>query len=152
MSLILHESDGLRDFLYYVLITNEAFARLKTGIEVDQAWFSSYYCEVHKNALYIIFIVLSLSDIIWFEMNIFPNGSYTTLCVHVEDKAACHHSVFSFSLKVCTEKVISAMLMHSSVTWKRDVSGDKLLHTEWMWLDTLLVCKKKTEAEERGEE
>lgn len=60
-----------------------------------------------------------------------------------------HHSVFSFSLMVCTEKAVSVMLMQSLVAWKRDANRDKPPRTEWMWSVTMFVCKYKTETEKR---
>lgn len=37
---------------------------------------------------YMQFPELVLSDIIWFENNIFPNDSYTTLCMYMEERPA----------------------------------------------------------------
>lgn len=68
---------------------------------------------------------LSLSDISWFENNIFPNDSCTTL--YVEDRAARLCLIigsFHFLWQSALPKVISVMLIHSLVTWK------------WMWIET----------------
>ncbi len=150
MSFFLHEPDWLRFVLYNVLVTDVALATLKIDREVHQASSSSHYSEGHKDVSCIISIVWSLSDIIWFEMNIFPTDSYTTLRVHVEDGAAQPPSfgLFIFSDGLRWE---SRFCHVNASTWKRDVNGDKPPHTEWMWSVTMLVCKKQTKRE-KGEE
>lgn len=141
MSLFLHEPDWLRDVLYNVLITDVAQYRLRGAL----GWIFHLLLRGIPKCLMHNF---HCSELAWYHL--VWNEHISKWQLHRTIWACGRHicpTVITrpFSLMACAEKVISVMLMPSLVKWKRDVNGDELLHTEWMWSATMLVWKYKTE-------
>lgn len=118
-------------------------------------WSLSYHTKTPRAQFSLLGACLMSSG---FEMSRFPKWQlhHIVRARARTEKPDCHHSVYSFCLMVRDEKVISVILMHSLVTWKKkgDVSRDQ--HTAH-WVDLIghnarmqVEKKKNREREMRG--
>lgn len=81
-------------------------------------WSLSYHTKTPRAQFSLLGACLMSSG---FEMSRFPKWQlhHIVRARARTEKPDCHHSVYSFCLMVRDEKVISVILMHSLVTWKK---------------------------------